>query len=180
MQRELAAGRRTGESGRTQKPSLGAMNANGLRGPWAQDGVDQSCQEKEGRDPHGYRRRSRVFARSAQNLNRNSAAIGQQQLCFHHIVLHGMRLRVEGQLVAQAPGENTDPQQDEGRRQRTQFQPAAGQANPLRVCGIWRRSCQGRMDKIMPHCFDVFKTDCVSSTRNRFPARDLQCPHAIR
>lgn len=156
------------------------MNAIGLGSPIAQDRDRPSCQKKKGGDPKGNRHRCIMVGSIAQHGRGRDTAIGEQQLRLYHAVRDRMGLGVERKLVAQTPGKDADPQQNQGRGQGAQPQPAAGQANPTSSCGIGRRNCQGRMVMMMPQSFDVFKTGSVSVVRNRFEGRDLQFRYAIR
>lgn len=152
----------------------------GLRSPLAHHVEIHRRQDQQGGNPKCNRCGSSIFGRFAQNHNGGGTAIRQQQLGLPHPMRHRMGLGIERQLVAEAPGENADPKQNQGGGQRAQPQPLAGQANLTMSCGIGRRNRQGRMVMMMPQSFDVFKTGSVSRARNRFAARDLQSRYAIR
>jgi len=155
------------------------MNSSTLERPLPSQPEARSREKKKRRNESRNGPRGHAVGRFAQNDGRNSAAIGQQQLGFHHAANCRMRPCVKGQLVPQAPSEDANAQQNQGGRQRAQPQAAAGQANATKSCAGWRRSFQGRMVMMMPQSFDVFKSDGVSGACNRLSGRDLQCLHAI-
>jgi hypothetical protein len=134
MQRRLAARRRTDEARGSEQPPLGTVNAIRVRSPLAREQEEHARQQKQHGDPQRNRRRSGAAQRSVQSGHRSGAAVGQQELGFLHVVGSGMGVGIEGELVTQPPGKDTDSQQDEGGRKDAQTPAAPEQESAAFSC----------------------------------------------